>query len=51
MSWEWRVCCVCRTTAHNTHGNGTFIMDLCISLYLAEAVSFFCVRTTEDNDD
>jgi hypothetical protein len=32
------------------YGNATFIMDLCIPLYLAEAVSFFCLRINEDND-
>ena len=33
------------------YGNATFIMDLCIPLYLAETVSFFSLRTNEDNDD
>ena len=33
------------------YGNATFIADLCIPLYLAESVSFFCLRANEDNDD
>jgi len=33
------------------YGNATFVMDLYISLYLAESVSFFCLRTNENNDD
>jgi hypothetical protein len=33
------------------YGNETFIVDLCIPLYFAEAVSFFYLRTNEDNDD